>query len=86
MEIVGLVEENCQSLAVVSISSMNLNHKNGLRAGFVKEVSETISEMPDEGRISEKNRNYLLVDQPKAGKFYLLPKIHKAGNPFHSFC
>ena len=31
--------------------------------------------------ISEKNRNYLFVDQPKAGRFYLLPKIHKAGNP-----
>ena len=28
-----------------------------------------------------KNFNYLLVDQPKAGRFYLLPKIHKAGNP-----
>ena len=24
---------------------------------------------------------YLIVDQPKAGRFYLLPKIHKAGNP-----
>ena len=23
----------------------------------------------------------LIVDQPKAGRFYLLPKIHKAGNP-----
>ena len=37
--------------------------------------------MHDEGHISEKNRNYLLIDQPKAGRFYLLPKIHKAGNP-----
>ena len=37
--------------------------------------------MHDEGHISEKNRNYLLVDQPKAGGPYLLPKIHKAGNP-----
>ena len=31
--------------------------------------------------IREMNRNYLLVDQPKAGRFYLLPKIYKAGNP-----
>ena len=37
--------------------------------------------MLTEGLISEKNFNYLLVDQPKAGRFYLLPKIHKAGNP-----
>ena len=35
--------------------------------------------MHDEGHINEKNRNYLLVDQPKAGRFYLFPKIHKAG-------
>ena len=31
--------------------------------------------------ISEKNAIYLTVDQPKPGRFYLLPKIHKAGNP-----
>ena len=37
--------------------------------------------MHDEGHISEMNRNYLIVDQPKAGRFYLLPKIHKSGNP-----
>ena len=48
---------------------------------FAKDVSEAINEMHDEGHISEKNRNYLLIDQPKAGRFYLLPKIHKAGNP-----
>ena len=48
---------------------------------FAQKVSEAINEMHDEGHISEKNRNYLLIDQPKAGRFYLLPKIHKAGNP-----
>ena len=48
---------------------------------FTKIVSEAIIEMHDEGHISEKNRNYLLVDQPKASRFYHLPKIHKAGNP-----
>ena len=37
--------------------------------------------MRDKGHISEKNRNYLLVDHSKAGRFYLLPKIHKAGSP-----
>ena len=31
--------------------------------------------------VSEKNAVYLTIDQPKAGRFYLLPKIHKAGNP-----
>ena len=27
---------------------------------------------------------YLLIDEPKAGKFFLLPKIHKAGSPGRS--
>ena len=48
---------------------------------YAKQVSDVVGEMLTEGLISEKNFNYLLVDQPKAGRFYLLPKIHKAGNP-----
>ena len=48
---------------------------------FAKKVSEAIEEMFDDGYITEKNMRYLIVDQPKAGRFYLLPKIHKAGNP-----
>ena len=47
----------------------------------VRHVSEAISEMIDVGHINEQNRNCLLVDQPKAGKVYVLPKIHKVGNP-----
>ena len=48
---------------------------------FAKQVSDTVREMHDQGHISEKNMTYLIVDQPKAGRNYLLPKIHKAGNP-----
>ena len=48
---------------------------------FAKKVSEAVEEMFDGGYITEKNMRYLIVDQPKAGRFYLLPKIHKAGNP-----
>ena len=48
---------------------------------FAKKVSEAVEEMFDDGYITEKNMRYLIVDQPKAGRFYLLPKIHKAGNP-----
>ena len=44
-------------------------------------MSDTVREMQDQGHISEKNMAYLIDDQPKAGQFYLLPKIHKAGNP-----
>ena len=46
-----------------------------------KKVSEAVEEMFDDGYITEKIMRYLIVDQPKAGRFYLLPKIHKAGNP-----
>ena len=48
---------------------------------FAKQVSDTVSKMHGQGLISEKNMAYLIVDQPKAGRFYLLPKMHKAGNP-----
>ena len=45
---------------------------------FAKQVLDTVREMHDQGHISERNMAYLIVDQPKAGRFYLLPKIHKA--------
>ena len=47
---------------------------------FAKKVSEAVEEIFDDGCITEKNMRYLIVDQPKAGRFYLLPKIHEAGN------
>ena len=45
---------------------------------FAKEMSEGISEMHDEGHISMKNRDYLLVEHPTGGRFDFLPKIFKA--------
>ena len=48
---------------------------------FAKKVADAVSEMLNGDHISEKNAIYLTVDQPKAGRFYLLLKIHKAGNP-----
>ena len=48
---------------------------------FAEKVADAINEMRTGDHISEKNAIYLTVDQPKAGQFYLLPKIHKAGNP-----
>jgi hypothetical protein len=37
--------------------------------------------MYDYGYIDEKTLKYLIPDSPKPGRFYLLPKIHKANNP-----
>ena len=44
---------------------------------FAKQISDAVSEMHDQGHISKKNMAYLIVDQPKAGRFYLLPKFIK---------
>ena len=48
---------------------------------FAIQVADTVNKMHDEGYITEKNMEYLLVEKPRAGRFYLLPKIHKSGNP-----
>ena len=37
--------------------------------------------MFDKGLIDKKNRQNLLQNNPKAGRLYILPKIHKANNP-----
>ena len=52
---------------------------------YSKQVSDVVWVMLDEGHISEKNLSYLLVDQPKAGRYFLLPKIHKSGNTGRPF-
>ena len=48
---------------------------------FAKKVSLAVHSMYEDGHISEKNMDFLIVDRPRAGRFYLFPKIHKAGNP-----
>ena len=47
-----------------------------------KIVNDRIKKVCDEGYIDEKTLDYLLVNSnPRAGRFYLLPKIHKKGCP-----
>ena len=48
---------------------------------FTEQVFTAVTEMFDKGYITEDNLKYLLVPNPKAGRFYLLPKIHKQGIP-----
>ena len=52
-----------------------------LQMSLPKKYQRAVEEMFDDGYITEKNMRHLIVDQPKAGRFFLLPKIHKAGNP-----
>ena len=48
---------------------------------FATQVAETVNKMHDKGYITDKNMEYLLVEKPRAGRFYLLSKIHKSRNP-----
>ncbi|XP_052259228.1 uncharacterized protein LOC127863640 [Dreissena polymorpha] len=48
---------------------------------FQAKVVTKLKEMLHSGEISDKNFDYLSVTNPRAGRFYLLPKIHKPGNP-----
>jgi len=44
-------------------------------------LNEKLTEMLASKEISENNIEYLTVANIRAGRFYLLPKIHKPGNP-----
>ena len=47
-----------------------------------KLVSERIRKLFSDGHIDDKTLDYLLVNSnPRVGRFYLLPKIHKRGCP-----
>ena len=40
-----------------------------------------IKQMHKDGIIDDKTRRFLIQTDPKPGRFYILPKIHKQGNP-----
>jgi len=44
-------------------------------------LNEKLTEMLTTKEISEDNIEYLTIANPRAGRFYLLPKIHKPGSP-----
>ena len=48
---------------------------------FSDEITNELNNMYDYEDIDEKTLEYLIPDSPKPGRFYLLPKIHKANNP-----
>ena len=48
---------------------------------FSDEITNELNNMYDYGYIDEKTLKYLIPDSLKPGRFYLLPKIHKANNP-----
>ena len=50
-------------------------------AEHTEKVKSLLKEMIDGEEIDEDTFNYLQPENPKPGRFYLLPKIHKTGNP-----
>jgi hypothetical protein len=48
---------------------------------FSDNITNELNNMYDNGDIDEKTLEYLIPDSSKPGRFYLLPKIHKANNP-----
>ncbi|XP_071150518.1 uncharacterized protein [Mytilus edulis] len=48
---------------------------------FSRDITNSLVEMHADGFIDDKTLEYLKPENPKPGRFYLLPKIHKANNP-----
>ena len=39
-----------------------------------------VTRMHNDGYVNDKTKQYLTCNDPKPGRFYILPKIHKPGN------
>ncbi|XP_033729648.1 uncharacterized protein LOC117318802 [Pecten maximus] len=52
-----------------------------LTGEHANKVNAAISRIQLKGDIDKDTAEFLRCDSPRAGSFYLLPKIHKAGNP-----
>ena len=48
---------------------------------YITEVRECVDSMYQRKLIDMKTRKFLAPQYPRAARFYLLPKIHKPGNP-----
>ena len=46
-----------------------------------KRVTEYVKRMFNNELIDQKTKQYLVQNDPKPGRFYILPKIHKVNNP-----
>jgi hypothetical protein len=48
---------------------------------FTQKITRALEAMHARGHIDDKTMEYLTPEDPKPGRFYLLPKIHKQDNP-----
>ena len=52
-----------------------------ITANVQERVTIYVNGMHDDGFIDDKTREYLIQTDVKPGQFYILPKVHKPGNP-----
>jgi hypothetical protein len=48
---------------------------------FTQKITRALEAIHARGHIDDKTMEYLTPEDPKPGRFYLLPKIHKENNP-----
>jgi hypothetical protein len=48
---------------------------------FTQKITRALEAMHARGHIDDKTMEYLTPEDPKPGRFCLLPKIHKENNP-----
>ena len=53
------------------------NFYTKIREDPTEKMCKVLTEMRNRKLFTEKNFEYLNIKNPKAGRFYLLPKIHK---------
>ena len=53
----------------------------GITADIQKRIQIYVQRMHRDQIIDDQTKRFLIPTDPKAGRFYILPKIHKQGNP-----
>ena len=55
-----------------------------ITADIQKRVTFYVDRMHKEKLVNDKTKQYLIESDVKPGRFYILPKVHKPGNPGRS--
>jgi hypothetical protein len=55
--------------------------RHSVGGSLAAQIQQELKIMKENSHIDKNTFDYLKRDKPKAGRFYLLPKIHKVKNP-----
>ena len=76
----------CEGYRQLSDSNFYTKLKEDPTQKISDKICQTLTQMKNCKLITEKNFDYLNIKDPKAGRFYLLPKIHKKQVPGRPIC